>query len=220
MKYIHWFKGFIFIALACSVNAQGSTFYYLGSENNGQKNESYNGYTITVSAGQVHNSQAAANLTISGENSKVSVEKKGTVTLVAGKSIILHPGTKISNGGFLYASIEPVSKNGKSRKKQISLVTIEEKIKIEEQASLSMAAILFSPFPTRSKGTLHAGDAEQGSFTSSNHELFGVAPEQQRKVAIDSRFLPMAAHKQMLVNNNPIPVTSGYRVETVRVLRL
>jgi hypothetical protein len=219
MKYLHWFKGFIFIALTCSVTAQGSAYMSFGPDRDLQTNESSKGYTITVSAGQVQNSQAAANLTISGENSKVSVEKKGTVTLVAGKSIVFHPGTKISNGGFLYASIEPATKNGKLQKKQVKLVTVEENKKIEEQASLSVAAALFSPFATHTRGALHAGDAENGSVTSSNNVLSGVSPEQQRKVAVDSRLLPEATRKQMRINYYLTPLAYACRAETMRVLR-
>jgi|GEM_PF-3389989 len=220
MRHFHWFKGFIFIALACTIPAFGSTVVSVGSENNQQKSESSAGYTIKVSAEQVQNTQASANLTISGENSKVSVERKGTVTLVAGKSIVLLPGTKISNGGFLYASIEPREKSGKRQKKEVKLVTIEEKMKIEEQASLCVAYSLFSPFLTRNKGYLHTGDAENGSFSSSYNDLSGVAPEQQRKVAVDSRQLPDATHGQRLVNYFPLPVAYMYRAEITRVLRL
>jgi hypothetical protein len=220
MKYFYWFKGLILITLACSVTTQGSTVISFGPENNTQKNQTLTGYTVTVSAGQVQNSVASANLTISGENSKVSVEKKGTVTLVAGKSIVFHPGTIISNGGFLYASIEPVSKNGKLQKKQVKLVTVEEKKKIEEQTCLSAAAAMFSPFPTCTRGTLHAGDADNGSFTSSNNVLTAVSPEQQRKVAVDSRLLPDITRKQMPVNFTNTPVIYAFRVETMKVLRL
>lgn len=220
MKYFHWFKGFVFIALACSVSAQGSTFFYLGSENYHQKDEPVAGYTISVSAGQVQNSQAAANLTMSGENSKVSVEKKGTVTLVAGKSIVLHPGTKISNGGFLYASIEPRAKLGKHQKKEVTLVTIEEKMKIEEQVCLGIAFNFFKPFPTSRCGHLHAGDAENGSFRTYNNELNAVAPEQQKKVAIESHVLPELSRQQMNVNFNLLSYAYVYRPETVKVLRL
>ncbi|MFZ4520869.1 MAG: hypothetical protein ACOYNC_04150 [Bacteroidales bacterium] len=220
MKYFYRFKGLVFIALACSVSAQGSTFHYADSGNAPQNNDPAPGYSITVSAGQVQNVQAAANLTISGENSKVSIEKKGTITLVAGKSIVLHPGTTISSGGFLYASIEIKGKNGKHQKKEVSVVTIEEKEKLDEQAGLSIAVARFSPFPTRSKGILHAGDAEQGSFYSSNNELSGVAPEQQRKVAVDSRLLPEVVRSKFSVNYSFVPVAYAYRPETMLVLRL
>ncbi|MCX6303973.1 MAG: hypothetical protein NT040_03305 [Bacteroidetes bacterium] len=220
MKYFHWFKGFVFIALTCSVTAQGSTTVLYGSGNNPQNNEPSTGYTISVSAGQVQNSHAEANLTICGANSKVSVEKKGTVTLVAGESIVFHPGTRISNGGFLYASIEPRSKNGKRQKKEVTLVTIEENNKIEEQATLATAYDMFKPFPTHTKGLLHAGDAEQGSFNASSNELSGVTPEQQRKVAVDSRLLHEVTRKQVHASYNLIPVAYAYRAETMRVLRL
>ncbi len=220
MKYLHGFKGFIFIALACSVTAQGSTFISDASKNDPQGNQVSTVYNISVSSGQAHHERSSANLTISGENSKVSLEKEGTVSLTAGESIILRPGTKISSGSFLYACIEPRAKSGKSQGKVVKLVTIEENREIEEQASLAFACSLFTPFPAISHGHLHAGDAENGSFTSSTNELSGVTPEQQRKVAIDSRQLSQVARKQMFIENNPLPVAYAYRPEAMRVLRL
>ena len=220
MKYFNWFKGLAFIALACSVTAQGSTSVVSGSEKNTQKSETSAGYTVKVSAGQTQNTQASANLTISGENSKVNVEKAGTVTLVAGESIVLHPGTKISEGSFLYASIEPAVKSGKHPKKGVRLVTVEENQKLEEQASLHYAVALFNPFPTHRKGSLHAGDADNGSFTSSIYEIAGVSPEQQRKVAIDSRMLTQSAPRQILTSVHLLPVAYAFRPEVAKVLRL
>jgi primase-polymerase (primpol)-like protein len=221
MKYINWFKGLALIALACSLTAEGSTFMSAGSKDNLQKTNNSKGYQIAVSTGEVkNNNKASANLTISGENSKVSVETAGTVTVVAGESIVLHPGTKISAGSFLYASIESAVKTVKHHKKDVKLVTVEENKKIEEQASLAFAANLFSPFPSSRKGTVHAGDAENGSFTASNNVLLGVSPEQQRKVAVDSRLLPQVSPKQILTVNHTTPVSYAYRAQIMMVLRL
>lgn len=216
MKYFHWFKGLVFIALACSVTAQGSTIDIPATSENTEK-----GKIATVNNLSVSNSKSQnSNLVVSGENNLVVVAKEGTVTLSAGKSISLLPGTKISAGGFLYASIDQVSKNGKHRKKVIRLVTVEEKQKIEEQASLSVAYTLFSPFLSRNKGSLHAGDAENGSFNSFSGDLTGLSPEQQRKVAVDSRELPETTRKQFPINYNLAPEAIVYRAEVTRVLRL
>jgi len=220
MKYSNWSKGLFFIAFACSVSAQGSASFAFGMNNFSQKNEASSGYQIEVSAGQTQNSKADANLTISGENSKVSIEKKGTVTLVAGKSIVLHPGTKISKGSFLYASIGTKEKVGKHHKKVTKLVTVEENNKLLEQASLATAYELFKPFPARNDGHLHAGDAEQGSYFSSSDDICAVAPEQQRKVAVDSHLAFQVSRMQYTLNFNPVPVATGYRPDSMRVLRL
>jgi hypothetical protein len=217
MKYFHWFKGFIFVALACSVNAQGSTVNAISTKENLPNSK---GGKVIVAAGEVQNYQSTANLTISGENRPLIVEKDGEVNLTAGKSIILLPGTKISAGGFLYASIEPSVKSGKHQKKEIRLVTIEENEKIQEQASLSQAGILFSPFPKSVKGSLHAGDAEQGYFNISANILSAVAPEQHRKVALISLPLHEITRQQVFSNLTILPVTSTFRAETMRVLRL
>ena len=212
------FKGLILISLACSVTAQGSTFLSSTSEKTPQKTSTP--YSISVSTSQENISRSSANLTISGDNSKVSVEKEGTVTLVAGKSIILRPGTKISNGSFLYASIEPIVKNEKHQKKEIRIVTVEEKNKIEEQVSLAKAFELFEPYPARNRSHLHTNDSENGCFASPVYELSGVTPEQQRKVAVEGHRMPEVTHSQISFYNNPLPVAVINRAETMRVLRL
>ncbi len=219
MKYLHWFKGLVFIALACSVTAQGSTVQFTQSDDN-TPGATPTVYQVAVSNGQSQNAQASANLTITGEKSKVSVTKEGVVSVVAGESIVFRPGTKISSGCFLYASIESKTATGKHKKTDVRLVTVEEKMKIEEQAALGMAYTLFSPFPSNHKGYLHAGDAENGSFNSLSTELCGVFPEQQRKVAIDSRQLPETSRTSLSVNYSQIRVAYVYRAEVMRVLRL
>ena len=219
MKYFHWFKGLIFIALACTFTARGSAFIN-GVSKNDQQHETLSVYKVNVSAGQSGSTEASANLSIAGENSKVSVSKEGTVSVVASKSIVFGPGTKVISGGFLYATIESKSKSGKLLQKEIRVVTVEEKMKIEEQECLSTAYALFSPFPTRNKGRLHAGDAEEGSYTSSNNVLSAVSPEQQRKVGINGCMLAEVSHKQTLINYSPSPVSHAYRPESMRVLRL
>jgi hypothetical protein len=220
MKYFHWFKGLVFIALACSVTAQGSTVDVPSSDNNPSKDKIATVNNLSISSGQDQNNKVSSNLVVSGETNLVVVAKEGTVKLSAGKSISLLPGTKISAGGFLYASIDQVSKNGKHRKKEIRLVTVEEKQKIEEQASFRIAYTLFSPFPSRNKGYLHAGDAENGSFKSLSGNLAAVSPEQQRKVAVDSRELPETTRRQFPINYNLAPEAIVYRAEVTRVLRL
>jgi hypothetical protein len=220
MTYFHSFKVFAFIALACSITAQGSAVESASSKSDPQSKEASTAYSISVSAGQVQNNQSTANLTISGENSKVSVEKEGTVTLSASKSIHLLPGTKVSAGGFLYASIETIAKNGKNPKKEMRLVTVEEKMKIEAQASLSKAYALFSPFPSPARRHLHSGESENGSYTSENNELSAVTPEQQKKVAVNSRLLPEVTRTQISTSYNPAAEAFACRPETMRVLRL
>ena len=134
MKYFHWFKGLTFVALACAFTANGSTVESSSPKSDPQKTKVPGGYSVSVSAGQVQNSQATANVTMKGESSKVSVDKEGTVTVTSSKSIVFRPGTKITAGGFLYASIDqPATKTGKHPKKVLRLVTVEEKIKIDEQ---------------------------------------------------------------------------------------
>jgi hypothetical protein len=221
MRYFHSFKVFVFAALACSVTAQGSTVEYSAAKTSDQSSQNPQGYSVSVSSSQVQNNQSTANLTISGENSKVSADQAGTVKLVASESIVLRPGTRVTAGGFLYASIEPATKNGKQRhKKVVVVVTVEEKMKMEAQASLAMAYTIFSPFPSPTKRHFHSGDDENGSFTSSTNELSAVSPEQHRKVAVESRILAGVSRNQILSVSNPAPVAYSYRPEVMRVLRL
>jgi archaellum component FlaF (FlaF/FlaG flagellin family) len=97
--------------------------------------------------------QTASTLVVSDEK-PVNVNQNGSITLVSGKAIVLLPGTKISSGGFMYASINPDGKKGKQVKKITKLVTVEEHAKLEEQATLAEAVSLFSPFPSSSKRQL------------------------------------------------------------------
>jgi hypothetical protein len=141
--------------------------------------------------------------------------------VTSSKSILFRPGTRITAGGFLYASIDqPAPKTGRHPKKAVILVTVEENMKIEEQASLSTAAAMFSPFPSRSRGHLHAGDTEEGSFTASNNTVSAVSPEQQRKVAVNSRLLPEVTRVQLTTNYTSTAVAISCRPEMMRVLRL
>lgn len=220
MKYFHWFKGLVFIAFACSFTAQGSTVDVPATSDNTAKGKTATVNNLSISSGQAQNNKVSSNLVVSGESNLIVVAKEGTVTLSAGKSISLLPGTKISAGGFLYASIDQVSKNGKHRKKVVRVVTVEEKQKIEEQASLSVAYTLFSPFLSRNKGSLHAGDAENGSYSSLSTTLSGVSTEQQWKVAVDSRQLPELARKQLPCDIHVAVVTLVTRSQVSRVLRL
>jgi hypothetical protein len=214
------FKGLVVVALAFCVTAQGSSFIngddVAKDRADGQSKE----YNISVSSGQAQQSQSAATLSISGDNSKVSVGKEGTMKLVAGKSIKLLPGTKVTNGGFLYASIESKVKAGKHTKKEVSIVTIEENKRIEEQASLATACSLFSPFPSGKQGRLNAGDEKNGSFISSNSVIYGVTPEQQRKVAVEGFSLLQVKRNSVLLNSTRAEVSVSYRPEAHTVLRL
>jgi hypothetical protein len=93
-------------------------------------------------------------------------------------------------------------------------------MKIEEQASLAFAATLLSPFPSNRKGNLHAGDTENGSYSTAYNELSGISPEQQRKVAVESRPLPQISTKPILTSSQLVPAAYGYRPQIMMVLRL
>jgi hypothetical protein len=220
LKYSANMKGFyqpkwlIPILLACALSVQAATDYTISCKQDAVKG------SITVNAGQSKSNQASANISISGENSKITVEKEGVVSLSAGKSIVLHPGTRITAGCFLYATIEPLAKANKHKKKEVRLVTVEEKKKMDEQATLAVAATLFSPFPVCERGSLHSGDTENGSFYAGSNELSGVTSGEQRIVAINGLPSLVTAPLKLILNFAPAPVPVVFRPETTRVLRL
>jgi hypothetical protein len=119
-------------------------------------------------------------LVVSSEE-PVSVGHNGAIKLVAGQSIILLPGTRISCGGFLYATIQ--SKKSKSSGKLTKLVTIEEKERIEEQKALEHAATLLSPFPSESvKGVSPCGD-ESNSISAASVHQSGITTGNNNKIS-------------------------------------
>lgn len=219
MKYIKRLHILFLFFLSLAFNAQsnnGDDTVYL-SKNLSNRGATLNGVIIASGQSQVY--RAHDNISISGSN-PVTVNQKGSITLIAGRSILLLPGTRISYGGFMYASIGPNGKSSKQAGKEASLVTIEENEKIEEQVNLSMSVALFSPFSTCKNDHLHAGDAEEGSYNLSNNVLSAISPEHQRKVAVDSYFRTEVSHKQMLINYSSVLISHENRAETMRVLRL
>lgn len=207
-------KGIAVVAASLAFSAQGSVAAVSAQAT--PQDEGSKAYSISVSS--TESQQASANLTLSGENSKVSVEKKGSVTLVAGKSIVFHPGTRIAPGSFLNASIN--RKPGSHGKREARLVTVEENRKILEQQSLAIACSLFSPFPSPARRTLHSSHNGDGNFVSTVNDICGISSEQHRMAAVDSRLLVQRTNQQISSNVLTTPGTPVHRPETTRVLRL
>ncbi len=216
MKFVNTHKALILTSLAI-LATQGMKSLYASAndlEDGGRV------YDISVSAGQEAGTPAAATLTIAGENSKVSVEKQGSVTLTAGKSIILRPGTRVSAGGFLYASIESGSKTGKGKHRTARVVTVEEHRNIQEQVALAFAHTLFSPFPSATRSHVAGEAGEQGSFTVTGPGTSALSPEPQRKIMTESRPVLSAFTSSLTTYRLPCRPDQGIRPETRRVLRL
>lgn len=119
-------------------------------------------------------------LVLSGEE-PVSVGHNGTIKLVAGQSIILLPGTKISSGGFLYATIHPGK--GKNSGKVTKLVTVEEKAKIDEQKALEHAATLLSPFPSETAKGVSPCSNENNSISAASVHQSGITTGNNNKIS-------------------------------------
>lgn len=182
MKHMRHFFSLFFLSLLISVASQAAVCDGIKGVSKNVGNKDANVSDVIISAGQTKEYVTSSNITLS-QAEPVTVDQNGSITLVAGKSIQLLPGTKISAGGFMYASIVTKGKSGKHVKKEIRLVTLEENEKIEEQTSLSQAAALFSPFPSNRKGQLHAAAKENGSFGIYINKDLGIAQEQTHKLA-------------------------------------
>jgi hypothetical protein len=166
-------------------------------------------------------SRIADHIVVSGESNPVTVEKAGRITLTARKPIVFLPGTKISAGSFVYASIDPAAKQAKHRKKAARLVTVEEKEKIDEQASLAKACEIFSPFPVSKRGTVHAtGDTGRSKYTSSGGDPSAVSPEQQRTFSAVALATTRITIERKTSSFTFFLAASSFRPETVSVLRL
>jgi hypothetical protein len=136
---------------------------------------------ILVSSGQIQEYTSSSHLTLSGSD-PVKVDANGSITLIAGKSIQLLPGTKVTVGGFMYASVLPHGKEAQRAKQKTRLVTIEENEKIEEEISLAGAAALISPFTTANKGELYSGSSSNGCIRPSVIVEACLGSEQSRNV--------------------------------------
>ena len=136
---------------------------------------------ILVSSGQVQEYASSSHLTLSGSD-PVKVDANGSMTLIAGKSIQLLPGTKVTVGGFMYASVLPHGKEAQKIKQRARLVTIEENEKIEEEISLAGAAALISPFTTSNKGELYSGSSSDGCIRPSLRVEACLGSEQYRNL--------------------------------------
>lgn len=219
MKQFIRVNGLIMIALACSLLVKGGTSGISSVQTEPKEGQPSPEYSISVSAQETGEAKADANLTISGGNSSVKVEKEGGVTLVAGKSILLRPGTRITHGGFLYASINQGSKTT-GKKSAHKLVTIEEKRKLDEQACLATAYDLFRPFPFSVCGILMNDKEDTGQLIVTMNAASGVTPEQQRKIAAGQETPAMAASTVSYLKVENTAKIHNCRPETVRVLRL
>jgi hypothetical protein len=114
------------------------------------------------------------------DESPVSVGANGSMKLVSGKSIILLPGTKISGGGFLYATIH--RSKGSQSGKTTTLVTVEQKEMIDEQKALEHAATLLSPFASKSDNGFSARKDDDSSISATSVKQYGVTSGNNNKI--------------------------------------
>lgn len=139
------------------------------------QNQSINNMTLQGSGN--FTIRSSSSLVVSGEK-PVNVGDKGSITLVAGKAIHLLPGTKISAGGFMYASINGAAKKGKAIHKVAKLVTVEENARIEEQSTLAEAVKIFGPFVTQLKNRQISSPGGEKEFIGSDSRSDSVLPNE------------------------------------------
>jgi len=183
MNYLRRTSVICSILLASAVTLPGGNSVYSQNQEEPTGIQKSDAFSLSVSTGQSVDEQSRANVTLSGVNGKVKVESSNKVTIVAGKSITLKPGTRVSSGGFLYASIESPLKSRKHAKREMRIVTVEEKIKLDEQADLAKSCTRISPFLPGNKRTLFNGGSDRGTISSPTGDFMAISPEQQRKVA-------------------------------------
>jgi hypothetical protein len=159
----------------------------VGQVDKASHNQSINNLTLSNKGSLVV--QSTDNVVISGKN-PVSVDQQASMTLVSGKSIRLLPGTRISSGGFMYASISNPAKKGKHSKKVARLVTVEENEKMLEQAALAQAATYLTPFTYRNQRQISSFCKEPGLKTDSGNHISAVISESSSKqFAVESNRL-------------------------------
>lgn len=206
--------------LASAVSLLGGKSLYSQNQDEPAGNQKSNAFSLSVSTGQTVEEQSRANVTLSGENGKVKIENSNKVTIVAGKSITLKPGTRVSPGGFLYASIESPVKSRKHAKREVRIVTVEEKIKLDEQADLAKSCTHISPFLPGNKRTLFNGGSDRGSISSSSGDYLAISPEQQRKVAHTDYVTFYFNNPVLKTELAQVKISETSKPATYRVLRL
>lgn len=131
----------------------------------------------------------------------ISEPVSGTVSLVPGKSvqllpgthvtagmvisqnsIQLLPGTRITAGGFIYASAVSRDKSGKSARKAMKLVTVEENEKIIEQRVLEISATLISPFLHSQVKHFSTDGSSDGNYSASVFSESALLQDPSRKL--------------------------------------
>ncbi len=136
-----------------------------------------NGINLTDQDTRVVNSASAI---ILSEQMPVRVGSNASLTLVAGKNIFLLPGTKITAGGFLYATIQKPGKKGKTAAQECRLVTIEENEQIAEQEALAVSTTL-SPFVRPEKDHLRNAAPGESTLNVTSPSDKGIIQDHQRK---------------------------------------
>lgn len=155
-----------------------------------------NGISLTDQDTRVVNSSSAI---ILSEQEPVRVGGNASLTLVAGRNIFLLPGTKITAGGFLYASIQRPGKKGKAITEECRLVTIEENEQIAEQEALAISTTL-SPFVKPEKDHLRNAVPGESTLSISSPSDKGVIQDHHRKFSTRQyqSILPGLPHSEMI----------------------
>ncbi|NQV01573.1 MAG: hypothetical protein HQ542_02930 [Bacteroidia bacterium] len=177
---------------------------------------------MTILSGEKKTVDARNNLIISGEDQPVTIKEGGSITITAGEKIILLPGTKVSAGGTLHASISAaeVAELQKKEKERPLEVTREEQAKVEEHNRLEEAYNLFRPFATPVFASYHNEKKERESITLASTYLTGITCESQQRVVVPLKENISYYSDYLTSKSSVCQIASVFRPVAIMALRL
>ncbi len=176
-------------------------------------------HDITVHHGENVCFDATQTIITAGGNTYFIVEGGGSVSLIAGESIRMLPGTSVENGGYLHARITlegeycdtPVTKSLEE--------PVEEPLAEQLVPAMPDKDVLFKvyPNPTTGEFTLELMDAL--AYKQVTVEVYGLRGER----LFSENIPPMQQHIFTLEKQLPgiyvVRVTAGERTDNVRIIK-
>jgi len=154
-------------------------------------------------------------------NTSFIVGEGGAVSITASDRILLKPGTKVSAGGTLKATIVKSDiKSIKKKKRERPLeVSAREEAKIVEHARMEMAFNLFRTFATPVRSVYRA-EKEREAFTLQDSHVYGLTSQQQQRLGISINTILPFYHFHFNPEVFISQTLSGHRPIAVLALRL
>jgi hypothetical protein len=160
-------------------------------------------------------------LTVSGPDKPVIVRKGATLNLVSGQTIVFLPGTKVSSGGYLHATIiTDAGERNMASRKMTRPSDLAKMANPDETISISEAQASCSPFARSSKGDFREKGNNDQSINALIPDVSGVVTEHNRKVALAGQSRNQFAPQHLFNFSNKFFLTFSGKPEATRVLRL